>query len=54
MSFGKFEEIEKVGYHAALEMLEKLSKEGKLPLPFPGKSSGSQRKKGIGARRNSI
>jgi lysophospholipid hydrolase len=55
MSFGKFDEIQKKGYHAAIEMLEKLNEEGRLPLPFPGKASSVHgRKKGISARRNSI
>jgi lysophospholipid hydrolase len=56
MQFSKFEEIQKKGYHAAMDMLEKWDEEGKLPsayiagkdLPMRGK------KKGQSARRNSI
>jgi lysophospholipid hydrolase len=56
MQFSKFEEIQKKGYHAAMEILEKLDEEGKLPsayisgkdVPFKG------RRKGRSARRNSI
>lgn len=56
LQFSKFEEIQKAGYHAALELLERWNEEGRLPSAFigdknvlpPGKS------KGRSARRNSI
>jgi lysophospholipid hydrolase len=56
MQFGKFEEIQKKGYHAAMDILERWDEEGKLPsahiegkdVPLRGK------KKGQSARRNSI
>jgi lysophospholipid hydrolase len=56
MQFNKFEDIQKKGYHAAMEILEKWDLEGKLPsaqvegkdVPLRGK------KKGQSARRNSI
>ncbi|PFH52298.1 hypothetical protein AMATHDRAFT_57351 [Amanita thiersii Skay4041] len=56
LQFGKFEEIKKKGYHAALEMLEKLHKEGRLPCAFIDEKtpSISSKKKGQSARRNSI
>jgi hypothetical protein len=34
MQFGKFEEIQKKGYHAAMDILEKWDEEGKLPSAY--------------------
>jgi lysophospholipid hydrolase len=56
LQFGKFEEITKKGYHAALGILEKFEEEGKIPSGLlsekdsqtPGKIRGKS------ARRNSI
>ncbi|TFK41896.1 hypothetical protein BDQ12DRAFT_677345 [Crucibulum laeve] len=55
LQFGKFEEIQKKGYHAAIEILDKLEEEGKLPSAFiDGKEGTRGKKKGRSARRNSI
>ncbi|KAI0783411.1 patatin-domain-containing protein [Abortiporus biennis] len=56
LQFGKFEEIQKKGYHAALELLRKWDEEGLLPSAFIGEKTTSQggRSKGKSARRNSI
>ena len=56
LQFGKFEEILKKGYDAAMNMLEKFEEEGRLPsAAVDGKDgSGSGRKKGRSVRRNSI
>jgi len=56
MQFGKFEEIQKKGYHAAMDILEKWDEEGKLPPAYiAGKDvSLTGRRKGRSARRNSI
>lgn len=56
MQFGKFEEIQKIGYHAAMDFLEKWDEEGKLPSAHIGGKDVSPRgrKKGQSARRNSI
>ena len=56
MEFKKFEEIQKKGYVAALEMIEKLDEEGKLSAVLDdGDEAKSQgKKKGRGLRRNSI
>ncbi|KAK7686678.1 hypothetical protein QCA50_010278 [Cerrena zonata] len=56
LQFSKFEEIQKKGYSAALQFLEKFDEEARLPsafigdrkAPLPGKSRGRS------ARRNSI
>ena len=56
LQFGKFEEIQKKGYSAAVEFLEKFDADGRLPSAFlgdkrvapPGKSRGRS------ARSNSI
>ncbi|KAF7966915.1 hypothetical protein HWV62_36601, partial [Athelia sp. TMB] len=56
MQFGKFEEIQKKGYDAAMEILEKFDEEGKLPsstIDGEERSAKGQRK-GRSARRNSI
>jgi len=57
LQFGKFDEIEKKGYHATLELLEKWEDEGKLPFPnAEGQNSGRSKstRKGKSARRNSV
>jgi lysophospholipid hydrolase len=56
MQFGKFEEIQKKGYHAAMDILEKWDEEGKLPSAhIAGKGvSPRWKKKGQSARRNSV
>ena len=56
LQFGKFEEIQKKGYHAAMEILEKWEEEGCLPSAYVGeKNTGPAVKtKGRSARRNSI
>lgn len=56
LQFGKFEEIQKKGYQAAMDMLAKLEVEGRLPSLFiDGKDTpGSSKRKGQSARRNSI
>jgi len=56
LQFGKFEELQKKGYHAALDILENFENEGKLP---PGLLPGThakarETKKGRSARRNSV
>ncbi|OBZ78913.1 hypothetical protein A0H81_01295 [Grifola frondosa] len=38
LQFGKFEDIQKKGYHAAMELLEQWDKEGRLPSAFIGAS----------------
>ncbi|SJL06088.1 related to Lysophospholipase NTE1 [Armillaria ostoyae] len=56
LQFGKFEEIQKLGYHAAMKTLEKLDEEGRLPSALiDGKDSViNAKRKGQSARRNSI
>jgi lysophospholipid hydrolase len=56
MQFGKFEELQKRGYHAALKILEKWDEEGRLPPPLiDGKSGAADgKKKGRSVRRNSV
>jgi lysophospholipid hydrolase len=56
MAFKKFEEIQAVGYKAAIEMLERFGEEGKLPSVHlqDGKNSARVGKKGRSVRRNSI
>jgi hypothetical protein len=56
MQFGKFEEIQKKGYLAAMDMLDKWDEEGKLPSAYiAGKDVPLKgRRKGQSARRNSI
>lgn len=56
MQFGKFDEIQKKGYHAAMDLLEKWDEEGKLPSTY---IAGTEvlpkgKRKGQSARRNSI
>ncbi|KAI0828902.1 patatin-domain-containing protein [Trametes gibbosa] len=56
LQFGKFEEIQKKGYEAALEFLEKFDAEGRLPSAFVGEASkpATGKTRGRSARRNSI
>jgi lysophospholipid hydrolase len=56
LQFGKFEEIQKRGYHAAMDILGKWEEEGCLPSAYVGeKNTGpSSKTKGRSARRNSI
>ncbi|KAI0360965.1 patatin-domain-containing protein [Trametes cingulata] len=56
LQFGKFEEIQKKGYHAALAFLEKFDAEGRLPSAFVGEASkpATGKTRGRSARRNSI
>jgi lysophospholipid hydrolase len=56
LQFGKFEEIQKQGYHAAIDILEKFDDEGRLPSASIDSNDGlaKGRKKGRSARRNSI
>ena len=56
LQFGKFEEIQDLGYTEALKLLEKWDDEGMLPSAFiDGKEPPVKRKrKGLSARRNSI
>ena len=56
LQFGKFEEIQKKGYHAAMDFLEKFEAEGLLPSPYLGEASkpAAGRTRGRSARRNSI
>lgn len=56
LQFGKFEEIEKQGFHAAMDILEKFDDEGRLPSVSLDSKDGlaNGRQKGRSARRNSI
>jgi lysophospholipid hydrolase len=56
MQFGKFEEIQKKGYNAAISFLEQWDEEGLLPSAYiDGKDNAMVgKKKGRSARRNSI
>ncbi|KAJ7103059.1 hypothetical protein B0H15DRAFT_810792 [Mycena belliarum] len=55
LQFGKFEELQTKGYNAAVNILEKLDEEGKLPSAFiDGKPERGRGKKGRSVRRNSI
>lgn len=55
LQFGKFAEIEEVGYRAARDMLETFKKEGRLPTSTEDGVEGAEKKrKGRGLRRNSI
>ncbi|ESK92169.1 hypothetical protein Moror_4820 [Moniliophthora roreri MCA 2997] len=53
LQFGKFEELQKVGYNAAIKILDKWSDEGVLPSAVID-GSPSVSTKGRAARRNSI
>lgn len=56
LQFGKFEEIQRKGYHAAMDFLEKFEAEGLLPSPYVGEANrpAAGRTRGRSARRNSI
>ncbi|KAH9949389.1 patatin-domain-containing protein [Amylocystis lapponica] len=56
LQFGKFEEIHKKGYQAAMDFLEKWDEEGRLPSAFigDGGAPASGKTRGRSARRNSI
>lgn len=56
LQFGKFEEIQKKGYEAARNFLEKWDEEGRLPSAYVGdiKASAAGKTRGKSARRNSI
>ncbi|KAJ3789981.1 hypothetical protein GGU10DRAFT_283246 [Lentinula aff. detonsa] len=55
LQFNKFEEIQKKGYHSALEFLGKCADEGMLPSAFiDGRDGTESTTKGRSARRNSI
>lgn len=57
LQFGKFEEIQKQGYIASMDILEKFDKEGRLPSAFMNGIGGINpggKKKGRSVRRNSI
>ncbi|EAU92608.1 hydrolase [Coprinopsis cinerea okayama7 len=55
LQFGKFEELLKKGYDAALSILDRFDEEGRLPSPYvDGGQPNPGKKKGKSARRNSI
>lgn len=54
MQFGKFEEINNKGYHAALDILAKWDAKGLLPSAVVDGKGSIGRRKGRSARRNSI
>jgi hypothetical protein len=56
LQFGKFEEIQKKAYQAAIDILEKFDDEGRLPPASIDSKDGlaKGRQKGKSARRNSI
>ncbi|KAF9531870.1 hypothetical protein CPB83DRAFT_867766 [Crepidotus variabilis] len=56
LQFGKFEELLKKGYHAAIDILEKFDEDGRLPSATIDNRNGQTTggKKGRSARRNSI
>ncbi|KAI0347985.1 patatin-domain-containing protein [Trametopsis cervina] len=56
LQFSKFDEIQKKGYEAAMDILQKWDADGSLPSAYIGdKQSGpSAKRKGRSARRNSI
>ncbi|THV06596.1 patatin-domain-containing protein [Dendrothele bispora CBS 962.96] len=55
LQWGKFEEIQKKGYYAALQALEKWEEDGKLlSILIDGKDLKDTKSKGMSARRNSI
>jgi len=56
MQFSQFEEIQRKGYNAAMDMLKKWEAEGRLPSNFiDGRDkTTTDRNKGQSARRNSI
>ncbi|PIL31394.1 hypothetical protein GSI_06095 [Ganoderma sinense ZZ0214-1] len=56
LQFGKFEEIQKKGYHATMDFLAKFDAEGLLPSAYVGDTHkpAASRTRGRSARRNSI
>ena len=56
LQFGRFEEIQKKGYSAAMDLLDKWEVEGRLPSAFigDGNAPASGKTRGRSARRNSI
>ncbi|GBE77538.1 Lysophospholipase NTE1 [Sparassis crispa] len=55
LQFGRFEEMQKKGYDAAMDMLEKWDEEGRLPSAFiTGPAIATGKRRGKSARRNSI
>lgn len=56
MQFGKFDELLKKGYHGAIDILDKLEADGRLPSAMIDSKDGQVggKKKGRSARRNSI
>ncbi|KXN88897.1 Lysophospholipase NTE1 [Leucoagaricus sp. SymC.cos] len=56
LQFGKFEEIQKKGYFAALDILNKFEQEGNLPFhQLPSSDTKTpEKRKGKSARRNSV
>lgn len=57
LQFSKFDEIQKKGYLAAVEILDKWEEEGKLPVPNLdgyGANNNKGSRKGRSARRNSV
>jgi len=54
LQFNKFEELVKKGYDAAVEILDKLESENRLPSSVVCGDGGLKKRKGKSARRNSI
>ncbi|KAG8219414.1 hypothetical protein J3R82DRAFT_336 [Butyriboletus roseoflavus] len=57
LQFGKYDEIAKKGYQAAVEILDQWEDEGKLPsltIDGPNAEKGKAVRKGRSARRNSV
>jgi len=58
MQFGKFEEIQRKGYEAALQKLEEWDAEGRLPSVYEEssevKEAKATKKRGRSLRRNSV
>lgn len=54
MQFGKFEEIQEVGYNAAIQMIAQFEQDGKLPSVHLLDTPRTGRRKGLSIRRNSI
>ncbi|KAF8131666.1 hypothetical protein EV363DRAFT_1296435 [Boletus edulis] len=57
LQFGKYDEIERKGYHAAIEILDRWEDEGKLPsltIDGPNADKSKAARKGRSARRNSV
>ncbi|KAF8899205.1 hypothetical protein BD779DRAFT_1607721 [Infundibulicybe gibba] len=54
LQFGKFEEIQRKGYEASLDILKRLGEEGRLPSAVIGGEVVGGKTKGRSARRNSV